>query len=132
MLVEGDDIDQPTNTAVGTILDGHIQLSRSLAEEGHYPAVDVLRSVSRLMVDVVDDGHYQAAAYIKRLIAAYEDAKDLIRIGAYQRGADPRVDEAVENMGDIRTFLNQDSRQRSSFAETRERLGILAKSAERD
>ena len=112
-------MDEPITDAVRSILDGHIQLSRSLAEENHYPAVDVLRSVSRLMVDITDEEHRSAAAALKGLLAAYEDARDLISIGAYQRGADPKVDSALDMLPRIRALLRQESRERTPLEDTR-------------
>jgi len=130
VLVEGDDMDEPITDAVRSILDGHIQLSRALADENQYPAVDVLRSVSRLMVDVTDEEHQHAVSSLKTILAAYEDARDLISIGAYQRGADPRVDLALDCLGDIRDFLGQSADERSSFSETRNRLLSLVPGGE--
>ena len=122
VLVEGDDMDEPITDAVRSILDGHIQMSRSLADENHYPAVDVLRSVSRLMVDVIDDQQEEAAARLKGVLAAYEDARDLISIGAYQRGADPKVDLAISVLNQIKDFLQQPPSERSTLEETRKLL----------
>ncbi len=122
VLVEGDDMDEPITDAVRSILDGHIQMSRALADENHYPAIDVLRSVSRLMVDVIDGEHEAEAARLKGILAAYEDARDLISIGAYQGGADPKVDLAIRILDQIKGFLQQPASERSTLDETRRRL----------
>ena len=128
VLVEGDDMDEPVADTVRGILDGHIVLSRALADEGHYPAIDVLRSVSRLMSDVADEPHRAAAAEFKRLLAAHEDARDLINIGAYQMGSDRLVDRSIEHREAMRAFLQQDLAKASSFARTRSDLIRLTRS----
>ncbi len=122
VLVEGDDMDEPVTDAVRGILDGHIHLSRALAEENHYPAVDILGSVSRLMPDVVSDEHRQAAVEFRRLMAAYEDARDLINIGAYQQGSDPLVDRALKILDDMNDYLQQDTNEQSDIKQAREQL----------
>lgn len=122
VLVEGDDMDEPIADTVRGILDGHIVLSRTLADEGHYPAIDVLRSVSRLMTDVVDPDHGEAAAEFKRLLAAYEDARDLINIGAYREGSDPSVDRAVAKRSAMLRFLRQDVTDRTDMSRTIDEL----------
>lgn len=119
VLVEGDDMNEPVADAVRGILDGHVVLSRRLANAGHYPAIDVLGSISRLMGEVVDLEHRESAAKIKRLMAAYQEAEDLISIGAYQRGSNPLVDLAIEMIEPIRAFLRQGIEERSSFEESR-------------
>lgn len=118
VLVEGDDLNDPVSDAVRGILDGHIVLSRELAEMNHYPAVDVLASVSRLMNRVADGEHRRWAGRLRELLAVYRDARDLVRYGAYVSGSDPKVDEALALVDRINAFLRQDIEERSSFAET--------------
>ena len=96
VLVDGDDFNEPISDAARGILDGHIMLSRELANRNHYPAIDVLNSVSRVMRDITKPEHYEAATMIKTLMAAYREARDLINIGAYRRGSNAEIDEAIE------------------------------------
>jgi flagellum-specific ATP synthase len=125
VLVEGDDLTEPvTDTARGT-LDGHIVLSRAMAGENHYPAVDVLASVSRVMPAVVSGEHLASAAALRGLLAAYSDARDLISVGAYQRGANPQVDRALRLLPEIHRFLRQRPDEPTSFEDTVAALGII-------
>jgi FliI/YscN family ATPase len=121
VLVEGDDLNDPIADAVRGILDGHVVLSRSLAERGLFPAVDVLKSVSRVMPAVCEAAHLRQAAAARELLGSYRDASDLIQIGAYVRGSDPRVDAAVAAMpaleGMIRQGLGEPSRREASLAQ---------------
>jgi flagellum-specific ATP synthase len=107
VLVEGDDFNEPISDAVRGILDGHIALSRALAQKNHFPAVDVLASISRVMIEVVSKEHYEAAGEIRNLLAIYEKNQDLINIGAYVQGSDPRVDRAIRLIDEINGFLRQ-------------------------
>ncbi len=107
VLVEADDLNDPIGDAVRSILDGHIALARPLASSGHFPAVDVLESISRVMIDVVGEGHMAAAQALRRNLATYRDAEDLINIGAYVKGNNPEIDAAVRTMPKIREFLRQ-------------------------
>jgi flagellum-specific ATP synthase len=107
VLVDGDDMNEPIADAVRSILDGHVVLSRHLAHAGHYPAIDVLHSVSRLVGEIVSPDVRQAGTQLRKLMAAYRDKEDLIAIGAYQAGTDPVVDEAVAKRTDIDSFLQQ-------------------------
>jgi len=118
VLVEGDDMTEPVADEARSILDGHIVLSRDLAGRGHYPAIDVLRSASRVMPAVAADGHQQAAQKVRELIATYERHRDLILLGAYKRGTDARVDEALERWPAIEAWLRQGTRDRTGFEET--------------
>ena len=113
---EGDDLTDPIADAVRGILDGHIVLSRTLAETGHFPAIDVLASLSRLMPQLVQKPHVEAASKLRELLGAYRDAKDLIQVGAYEKGSDPRVDTAARMMPTIERFLKQGERERSERA----------------
>ena len=115
VLVEGDDMTDPVADAVRSILDGHIVLSRRLASAGHYPAVDVLESVSRVMPAVTTEQHRKAAHRLLDMMATYREAEDLINIGAYVKGSNPRIDEALRNWEKIRTFLRQASNERAEF-----------------
>jgi type III secretion protein N (ATPase) len=122
VLVAGGDMDEPIADEVRGILDGHVILSREIAARNQWPAVDVLPSLSRLMSAVADPAHRAAAARLRELMAAYERQRDLILLGAYQRGADPLTDEAVAKMEAITTFLRQRTDEAAPFAETRARL----------
>jgi flagellum-specific ATP synthase/type III secretion protein N (ATPase) len=118
VLVEGDDLTEPvTDTARGT-LDGHIVLSRTLAGENHYPAVDVLASVSRVMPAVVEREHLLAASRMRSLLAAYQDAKDLIAVGAYVSGTNPTVDEAIRRLPAMHHFLRQRPDEATAYEDT--------------
>ena len=118
VLVEGDDFNEPVSDTVRGILDGHISLSRVLAARNHYPAVDILESVSRVMPEIVDKTHLDAAGRIKSLLASYMEAEDLINIGAYQPGSNPAVDEAISKISSIREYLKQGINEKVEFEET--------------
>jgi flagellum-specific ATP synthase len=118
VLVDGDDMMEPVADAVRSILDGHIVLSRALAAANHYPAIDVLQSVSRVMPDVVDANQYSAASAVRDVLATYKDAEDLINIGAYVPGSNPRVDLALSKIEGIRHFLRQGIYETSSYEQT--------------
>ncbi|MEA3402280.1 MAG: FliI/YscN family ATPase [Armatimonadota bacterium] len=122
ILVEGDDMTEPVADAARGILDGHIVLSRELANQGHYPAVDVLQSVSRLMDAVVDEEHQRHARTLCENMAVYAEHEDLITLGAYEAGSDPAVDRAIALRPQILRFLRQDVRECPSFADTRRAL----------
>ncbi len=126
VLVDGEDMDEPIADLARATLDGHIVLKRSLASAGHYPPIDVLSSVSRLMPRVAEAGHNAAAARLRSLLAAHEEARDLISIGAYVRGADPLVDEAVDRMPAIDAFLRQAPREVTAFDEAVQQLVATA------
>jgi len=126
VLVDGDDMDEPVSDAVRSILDGHIVLSRKLAAKGHYPAVDVLSSVSRLFFDVTGAEHQQAAAQVRAMLATYDEMADLIQIGAYTSGSSPLVDRAIELQPAINALLRQETGVATPFEETRKALMALA------
>lgn len=126
ILVEGDDLDEPVSDAVRGILDGHVVLSRHLARRNHYPAIDVLGSVSRLETKVCDRLHREAAGEVRRLMATYQDAEDLINAGIYQRGNSEEIDAAIAARPAINTLLRQQIEDRSSLAETRRGLLEIA------
>ncbi|NLI60555.1 MAG: flagellar protein export ATPase FliI [Clostridiales bacterium] len=107
VLVDGDDFNEPISDAVRGLLDGHVVLSRDLANSNHYPAIDILASVSRVMPDLIDNDHLQRAGRIKSLMATYRESQDLINIGAYNAGSNPLIDEAIEKIPMINKFLQQ-------------------------
>jgi flagellum-specific ATP synthase len=125
VLVEGNDFDEPIADAARSILDGHIVLSRDLATKNHYPAVDVLSSISRVMTDIVDDEHKGKAGHILNILATYKKAEDLINIGAYVKGSNREVDFAIEMIGRVNTFLMQAIDEKVSFEESRRDLFTL-------
>ncbi len=127
VLVEGDDLNEPITDTVRGILDGHIVLSRALANRNFYPAIDVLASISRLMSDIVSPEHKDAANYAKNKMAVYKDAEDLINIGAYKRGSNPEIDEAIDKIGDINDLLKQKVDERFEFDEVIEALKEIEK-----
>jgi flagellum-specific ATP synthase len=118
VLVEGDDLTEPVADTVRGILDGHIVLSRELAAQNHYPAVDVLESVSRVMDDIVSEDHKQAANQMLEVLATYEESKDLVNIGAYEEGSDPQLDYALSKLEEVNNFLRQDIKENTSYQET--------------
>jgi flagellum-specific ATP synthase len=107
VLVEGDDMNEPVADTARSILDGHIVLSRDIASRNHYPAIDILGSVSRLATSITSPGHQEAAAWLRRTMAVYREAEDLINIGAYKAGTNPDIDHAIEQIGNINSFLQQ-------------------------
>ncbi len=122
VLVDGDDLTEPvTDTARGT-LDGHIVLSRKLANRNHFPAVDILASISRLMNDIASKPHKQTANFIKKSMAVYADAEDLINIGAYVKGSNPEIDGAIEKHSMISNFLQQSVDEAVNFEATLEQM----------
>jgi type III secretion protein N (ATPase) len=126
VLVAGGDMDEPIADEVRGILDGHIVLSRELGARNHWPAIDVLPSLSRVMPAVTDGAHRAAAARVRELLAAYERQRDLILLGAYRAGSDPRTDEAIARAEAIDGFLRQSAEEAASIADTRRRLLALA------
>ena len=125
VLVDGDDMNEPIADAVRSILDGHIVLSRNIAAQNHFPAIDVLASVSRVMSAVVPDEHMDANRKLRALMAVYKDAEDLIHIGAYVKGSSPKIDEAIQKIDAINDFLCQGVFEVQSFDETIERLEAI-------
>lgn len=122
ILVEGDDMNEPVADAARSILDGHIVLSREWANRGHYPAIDPLASISRLMDSVVDEEHLRDARDLCATLAIYAEHEDLISLGAYERGADPRVDRAIALRPPILSFLRQDDREVADLESARLQL----------
>jgi len=126
ILVEGDDMTEPISDAARGILDGHLALSRTLAQKGHFPAIDVLDSVSRVADLVTTDAHRAARRHIGRLLALYGEVEELVRIGAYARGSDAETDVAIELKPAIDDLLRQRPDELSGFEATRERMTKLA------
>ncbi len=122
VLVEGDDFNEPISDTVRSILDGHIMLSRELAHKNHYPAVDVLQSISRVMSEIATPEHKKAAGDLRNLLSVYNKNADLINIGAYVRGSDKNVDRALRLMDDINSFLQQTIDDKTDFDSTIKRL----------
>ena len=122
VLVEADDPNEPISDTVRGLLDGHTWLSRKLSSRGHYPAIDVLESTSRLLPDVADEEHREATYALRDLAGAYRDHQDLISIGAYCRGSNKTVDAAIEMREDINAYLRQTVEQPSTLSEARRRL----------
>ncbi|MCA1950753.1 MAG: FliI/YscN family ATPase [Treponema sp.] len=126
ILVDGDDMDEPIADTVRGILDGHMVLSRRLAERYHYPAIDVLASVSRLAPVVAGPVTRKAGGYIRRLLATYAEAEDLIDVGAYKAGSNPAIDEAIAKKSAIDAFLIQAVEEKNTIKETLQAMGNLA------
>jgi flagellum-specific ATP synthase len=122
VLVEGDDLSDPVADAARAALDGHVVLSRKLAEAGHFPAIDVLASVSRVMTDVVDASHRELARAAREMLSAYREAADLIEVGAYSQGSNPKVDRALKCIHALNAFLRQGPGERFTLSETLEQL----------
>lgn len=122
VLVDGDDMNEPIADAVRSILDGHIVLSRAIAAQNHFPAIDILASVSRVMTDVVTKDHREAAQHMRALMAVYKEAEDLIHIGAYVKGSSKRIDEAIEKIDAINDFLCQGVFDVTSFEDMKKTL----------
>lgn len=129
VLVEADDPNEPIGDALRGLLDGHTWLSRKLAARGHYPAIDLLGSLSRLMPDLVEAEQLAAATRLRELLAVYRDHEDLISIGAYRRGSNPTVDLAIDRLEPINRFLQQPIEQGSSFDAARQELAQLMRAA---
>lgn len=128
VLVDGDDMTEPVTDTARGILDGHILLNRKLANKGQYPPIDVLASISRVMGDIVSDEHKKAAMLIKKQMAVYADAEDLINIGAYVAGSSPEIDEAISKYPQILDFITQGIHDKMGFDETINNLiGIVSK-----
>lgn len=125
VLVEGDDMNEPVADTVRGILDGHIVLRRDLAARNHYPAIDVLSSVSRLMPEVADAEHRRWAGELRDVLATYKSSEDLINIGAYAHGSNPKIDHAISKIDQATAFLRQRVEERSGFEMTRAALAAV-------
>ncbi|MEA4921216.1 MAG: flagellar protein export ATPase FliI [Clostridiaceae bacterium] len=127
VLSEGDDVNEPISDTVRGIIDGHIVLSRKVAMRNHYPAIDVLASISRIMSEIVSPEHLKAAAEVRARLSAYYENFDLINIGAYKAGTSEKIDDAIANIDRINTFLRQGVDESFSFQETLSMLKELAR-----
>ena len=117
VLVDGDDFNEPITDTARSILDGHIVLNRKLAQKNHYPAIDVLASISRVMSAVAEKNHKKAAGQLKNVMATYSEAEDLINIGAYKNGSNPEIDFAIKKMPEVNKFLLQQTDEKFDFDE---------------
>ncbi|GIP36811.1 EscN/YscN/HrcN family type III secretion system ATPase [Paenibacillus sp. J31TS4] len=122
VLVDGDDMNEPIADAVRGILDGHIVLDRKLANRGHFPAIDVLASVSRCMKEIVPPEQSEAANFLKRMLATYRSSEDLINLGAYQLGSNPEIDQALQHIGSIQEYAMQRTDEKADYEESKQRL----------
>ncbi len=127
VLVEGDDLNEPISDAVRAILDGHIVLSRRLASHNHYPAIDILESISRLMIDVIKPEHHEVSMKFKDILATYREAEDLINIGAYTPGSNPKIDLAINKVEKFNEYLRQGIQESISLEESVQQLNHLIK-----
>lgn len=125
VLVDGDDFNEPITDTARSILDGHIMLSRKLGHKNHYPAIDVLQSISRCMSMVASKEHREAASKLKTVLATYQEAEDLINIGAYKKGSNPNIDYAIGKIDAVNKFLMQDVEEKFTLEETLEKLYAL-------
>lgn len=125
VLVEGDDFNEPVSDAVRATLDGHIILSRKIAAQNHFPAIDILNSVSRCMIDVVSKEHFEASQKLKTTYAIYKEAEDMINVGAYSEGKNPKIDYAINMIGKLNEYLCQNIKEQSDFKEDITRLMAL-------
>jgi len=128
VLAEGDDTNDPIVDSARAVLDGHVMLSRKIAEQGHYPAIDIESSVSRVMNDIVSDEHQHAARRFKRMYSIYEKNRDLISVGAYQYGTDEDIDEAIDHNASLMQFLQQHTSKAVSYDESVRELQHLMRS----
>ncbi len=131
VLVEGGDMDEPIADAVRSISDGHIVLSRELAARNHYPAIDVLASISRVMPKVATREHKIVASHLRDLLASYKQSEDLITVGAYARGSNPKVDKAMAVIDDMTNLLRQDVHEKADIPELFQQMIEIARKAER-
>lgn len=118
VLVDGDDFNEPITDTARSILDGHIMLSRKLGHKNHYPAIDILQSISRCMSQIVNKEHKEAAGKLKNVLATYNEAEDLINIGAYKRGSNANIDYAIEKIDAVNAFLMQDVDEKFTFEDS--------------
>lgn len=125
VLVDGDDFNEPITDTARSILDGHIMLDRKLGHKNHYPAIDVLQSISRVMSAIVGKEHKANAGKLKTVLATYQEAEDLINIGAYKRGSNKNIDYAIDKIDAVNEFLVQDTMEKFDFEEEEEMLAAL-------
>jgi flagellum-specific ATP synthase/type III secretion protein N (ATPase) len=129
VLLDGDDPNEPVADTLRGLLDGHLLLSRDLAQAGHYPAIDVLKSLSRLMPALVSEEHQALSSLLRESLAAYEEGRDLIEIGAYKSGTNPRLDQAIQLLPAIQAFLRQGPTESTPLSESLEMLALLREAA---
>jgi len=122
VLVEGDDTDEPIADSARSILDGHIVLSRAIAAKNHYPCIDINVSISRLFSHLSDESHRKLAGKLREILAQYNDAEDLINIGAYVSGSNPKIDEAIDKIDRVNSFLKQSTHESVNFEDTLQQL----------
>jgi flagellum-specific ATP synthase len=122
VLVDGDDFNEPITDTARSILDGHIMLSRKLGHKNHYPAIDVLQSISRVMGQIATREHKSVAGKLKNVLATYNEAEDLINIGAYKHGSNPDIDYAIQMNKAVNEYLCQDVEEKVEFEDSVERL----------
>ncbi len=133
VLVEGDDMNEPVADAVRGILDGHVVLSREIAARGHYPAVDVLKSISRVMPFIAGESQLEAARNVREVLSVYEDARDLVNIGAYKKGSNPKIDWALQWIDVVNDFLRQGIEEHVPFEEILKALeGLVPRVAQQE
>ena len=125
VLVDGDDFNEPITDTARSILDGHIMLNRKLAHKNHYPAIDVLQSISRCMSQIAAREHKAYAGKLKNVLATYNEAEDLINIGAYKAGSNPGIDYAMEKIDAVNRFLLQEVNDKFTFEESVELLKAI-------
>lgn len=125
VLVDGDDFNEPITDTARSILDGHIMLSRKLGHKNHYPAIDILQSISRCMSQIADRNHKKAAGRLKNVMATYNESEDLINIGAYKKGSNPNIDYAISKIDAVNAYLCQDVEEKFDFEESVELLDAL-------
>ena len=125
VLVDGDDFNEPITDTARSILDGHIMLDRKLGHKNHYPAIDILQSISRCMSQIAAKEHKQAANKLKNVLATYNEAEDLINIGAYKKGSNPNIDYDISKIDDVNSFLCQGTEEKFTFEETVQMLEDL-------
>ena len=127
VLVDGDDFNEPISDTVRGTLDGHIILSRKLAAQNHFPAIDLLNSVSRCMIDIVTEGHMKAAQNLRSAYAIYKEAEDMINVGAYVEGKNHKIDYAISKYDNITNYLKQSVEDESEYEEDIDKLGEMMK-----
>ena len=123
--MEGDDLNDPVADTVRAILDGHIVLSRKMASANYYPAIDVLQSLSRVMISITTPKQYERVGRLRDILQVYKEAEDIINIGAYVAGSNAKIDEAISLIGRIRNFLKQGTSEKYTFEETQRLLAEI-------
>jgi flagellum-specific ATP synthase len=132
VLVEGDDMNEPVADTARGILDGHIVLSRRMAHRNHYPAIDVLESISRVMSEIIPKEFLQASRRLRQCLATYKEAEELINIGAYTPGANPEIDKARNVINDINAILQQDMYDATPYQDTVQRVLAVAQKSNQE